>query len=287
MTKYVQNFLAVDVLDSALRGIQEYDPIAHLDVAIVPFEETMPAAIPKIADVLQEVLDWVESSGGRVHFYSAREEPSRPTPKKPAPRKVTNASLVEQLAALSAQVQSLQEQQKLMANVAASSDAVPIAPPGQHVGGPFAARLPSLSSGLGALNQSSKAAAMLVGPPPKTKPPGREGDQPGGLPEDEPKDIAAVSTDPLLAALSSQSTALTALVAHMTSSSDPMSDLATSGGGQLSLSSRGVARRERMQQELANRTSGYFLAVQQQIFKRMNPDKFQKLSRTLWTRVLR
>ena len=226
----------------------------------------------KVSGLSDEVLAWVEGSGGRVHFYSAREEQPKATPKKPAPRKVTNASLVEQLAVLANQVQALQEQQKLLSTVPASSTAVPIAPQGQSPGGHFAARMPSLSAGLGALNQSSKAAALMVGPPPKTKPPGREVEEPDTLPENEPVGIAMVqSADPLLAALSSQSTALTALVAHMTNSADPMSDLASSGGGQLSLSSRGVARRERMQQDLANRTSGYFLAVQQQIFRRMNP----------------
>ena len=271
-TKYVQNFLAIDVLDVALRGIQEYDAIEHLSDSIAPLEDSMPSALPKVVDLIPQVLEWVDGSGGRVHFYSAREEQPKANPKKPAARRPTNASLMDQLASLANQVQALQEQQKLNAASQEAMTPTPVAPPEVPPGGHFAARLPSLSAGLGGLNLSSKAAALSLGPPPKTRPPEKEEGNGGGLVENEPTDIAAVaSADPILAALSSQSTALTALVAHMTSSGDPMSELASSSGGHLSLSSRGVARRERMQQDLANRSSHYFLAVQQQIFKRMNP----------------
>ena len=96
----------------------------------------------------------------------------------------------------------------------------------------------------------------------------------GGLAEDEPKTIEeAGGTSPVLSALASQSSALTALVAHLTGGGDVMHDLSSSSSGSASLSSRGVARRERMQNELAARTSTFFLQVQQQIFKRMNPAK--------------
>ena len=95
-----------------------------------------------------------------------------------------------------------------------------------------------------------------------------------GLVEDEPKTIEeAGGASPVLSALASQSSALTALVAHLAGGGDVMHDLSSSSSGSGSLSSRGVARREKMQNELAARTSTFFLQVQQQIFKRMNPAK--------------
>lgn len=51
-----------------------------------------------------------------------------------------------------------------------------------------------------------------------------------------------------------------------------MADLAgSSSSSGLSLNTRGVARREKMQNDLAMRTSSYFLQVRQQLYKRMNP----------------
>jgi len=66
----------------------------------------------------------------------------------------------------------------------------------------------------------------------------------------------------MFSALSQQSAALTQLVAHL-AGGDPMSDLAGhSGTTGLGLNTKGVARRERMQSDLAQRSSNYFLQVQ-------------------------
>ena len=61
-------------------------------------------------------------------------------------------------------------------------------------------------------------------------------------------------------------------MAHL-AGGDPLSELQLGGatGAGVSLSSKGVARRERMQQDLALRRSTYFLQVQQQLFRRMHP----------------
>lgn len=52
-----------------------------------------------------------------------------------------------------------------------------------------------------------------------------------------------------------------------------MTELSSSSSAGPGLNTRGVARREKMQMELSARTSTYFLQVQQQLFRRMNPTK--------------
>ena len=142
------------------------------------------------------------------------------------------------------------------------------------VPGPMIAKVPSLSAGLshGTLPQ---AASLMVGPPPRTK----------ALPETLPVQDAPAAVPmagwsrggageaEVVSAISQQSLAITQLVAHL-AGGDPLMDLAaSSSSGGIGLSSKGVARRERMQADLANRTSSYFMQVQQQLFKRMNPLK--------------
>ncbi len=272
-TDYVNSFLVVDILDAALLEMHEFDPTTDDAEAIVPFEDTMPSAIPKVSDSVAKILERVDTAvTGRAHFYSAREEPIQvATPKRGGgPKKVSNAVLVEQMNALAAQVQLLAEMQKqnMVGNASPSATLAPDPSGGTQM----VSRLPGLANGLGVCQTPGKA-VQLVGPPPKTKAAERE--RKGvGLVEDEPRAIEEISPqDPILSALSSQSTALTALVAHLAGGGDVLQDLGSSSSGQGSLSSRGVARREKMQNELAGRTSMYFMQVQQQIFKRMNPAK--------------
>lgn len=70
-------------------------------------------------------------------------------------------------------------------------------------------------------------------------------------------------------AISQQSTAITALVAHLTSGSDPLAELQV-GGGTFG-STKGVQRREKMQADLAAGTSQYYLAMMQQVHRRLFP----------------
>ena len=76
-------------------------------------------------------------------------------------------------------------------------------------------------------------------------------------------------------ALVQQSSAITALVAHLTAQADPFSDLAIGSGATSSTSTKGSQRRERMQSDLANGQSAYFLTMMQQVHKRLNPGKPQ------------
>lgn len=271
-TEFVKSFLVVDLADDCLSDMQVFGEGIDPD-QIFPFEDSMPAAFPRVADVVPKVFEWCDSAvSGRAHFYSAREEPERPAmPKRATPKRTTNAALVDQIAALSAQVKLLsdQHQEILQAKSSSSADRVP----DPVIGGSMAARLPSLAAHLG-ISQTPAKASQLLGPPPRV----RQTERASAIPlkrDDDPSGLGAevVSEDPVVQAIATQSTALTALVAHLAGGTDALHDLSGGSSSQLSMSGRGVARRERMQQHLAARSSGFFLQVQQQLYKRMNPSR--------------
>ena len=164
-TDYVNSFLVVDILDVALKEMHEFDQTTDDAEAIVPFEDSMPAAIPKVSDAVAKVLEWVDAAiTGRAHFYSAREEQVPvATPKRSSgPKKISNAALVEQMNALAAQVQLLTEMQKqAIQEKAPSSSAVRV--PDPSGGGLMVSRLPGLANGLGICQTPAKAVQM-VGP---------------------------------------------------------------------------------------------------------------------------
>lgn len=75
----------------------------------------------------------------------------------------------------------------------------------------------------------------------------------------------------MLQALSQQSSALTTLVANLASSSDIFTDLTASGSTGASSAMRGAQRREKLQGELAQGSSQFFLQVIQQMHRKMHP----------------
>lgn len=73
-------------------------------------------------------------------------------------------------------------------------------------------------------------------------------------------------------ALSQQSSALTALVAHLTAGGgDPLLDFGSSSSSSSSTSTRGLLRREKLIADLSAGSSTFFLQFQQQLFRKMNP----------------
>ncbi|CAK8996039.1 unnamed protein product, partial [Durusdinium trenchii] len=160
--------------------------------------------------------------------------------------------------------------------------AAPSAAPagGQRLGlglGPYP-QMPALGQGFAHLGRPKdaavKAAASLLGPPPKTQKKPAVPALPEEVARDEPQDPFQQAADPMLAALSLQSTALTSLVAHLAGhSTDPLIDLQGGSISSSSSSTRGVARREKMQSDLALRQSNYWLAFLQQLSRRMNPSR--------------
>lgn len=114
----------------------------------------------------------------------------------------------------------------------------------------------------------------LLGPPPKTKQPSTTLGLPETKPVEETVTNEADNGQPgWVNILTQQGAALTALVAHL-ASGDALTDLqASSSSSGLSVSTKGVARRERLQGDLASRSSQFFLQVQQQLHKRLHPSQ--------------
>ena len=272
-------FVVVDVQEAILAQCREYDPVTDSTDSIIPFASARPSDLPEVRDALVEITAWITSvNDGRLHFYSAREEPGPvSSAKKAAPKRVTTTQIAQQLAALSARVQLLSAQQDAMKETKAKAGQLDTSaiPAGEPVLGVFpTSKIPALSSQLGPSGpQAVSKVATLVGPPPKVRqslnspavvvdPPGELGSLP--QPEAE-KDMTSI-----VSALSQQSLAITQLVSHLTSG-DAMTELQGGFSSASSTSTKGVARREKMQAELAARTSSYFLQVEQQLFKRMCP----------------
>ena len=167
--------LVIDLLDSALEQIRDYDPVTDAFESILPFHDDHPQCIPQVSSIADELAQWIEKMAfERLNFYSAREELPSPSVKgvaaKKAPGakrtgKVTTAMLADQVSALSAQMQLISQQysdfQKATSHgFAKNAGGVP------H--GPMIAKVPGLSSGM-QLGIPAKSATVLVGPPPKTK----------------------------------------------------------------------------------------------------------------------
>ena len=273
--------LVVDLSDDVLGGCAEYDPVTHDFNACTSFDADRPVALPLITDVFQEIREWLgNAADDRGLFYSAQEDQEPVVPPKAAaakksspPKKVTNQTIMEHLTMLGTQMQALAAQQEeLRSATFKAPSAIPVPGPAKLM--PITSKVPAVSSHFPAATGATSTIAKLVGPPPKTKAfvvsAAEEGQESGGLQADPAVEASEPSN--IVKAISQQSQALTALVAHL-AGGDPLSELQLGGatGAGVSLSSKGVARRERMQQDLALRRSTYFLQVQQQLFRRMHP----------------
>ena len=283
-------FLVIDFDDSVLPLLADFDAETNPE-NVVPFDSDLPNGLPVSDGLAEEVRAWANSQNvGRVVFYSAREEPDvagakQPgaVPKKAGPKKVTNAMLVEQMAQLTAQVQTISAMQQSLVPPPTSSAAVVS---GQSAGSGIAPKMPSVIGSLGGgdvaqildvnlLGQASKA----VGLPPRSRPAPKVPQFPARpstvapVPQELPvaADPATSSTDPMMNALTQQSSALTALVAHLTAGQDPLQELHLTGGSGATSSTRGVQKREKLQSELANGQSQFFVQVMQQMQQEVKP----------------
>ena len=290
-------FYVVDFSDEILAYLRDYDPGRDPEEAIMPFDQEFPLGLPKVEGLDEQIIAWVTSQEvGRANFYSAREEPlspaegvpeaATPPPKKAGARKPTNAMLAEQIELLRAQMASLADAQAAPQTPPHRTAARAQEPAASGVFGLGAsAKVPAVISTIGGggllgtpLLASVAEAAKMVGPLPKVKAvppfPGRQTQAVAELPQQDPSNWMNSSgpADPVLQAIAQQSTALTALVAHLASSSDPLADLGHSGAASSS-TTRGVQRRERPQSELASGSSAFFLTVAQQMHRRMFPSR--------------
>ena len=304
--------LAVVLVDFARdveRGMSEFNPDAP-SASTLCFWPDAPEILPSSSSLMAQALEWTQGElDSRAHFYSATEEEKqapartrRATPKKspaavpshaqdpstPKPKKVTNAVLADQVSALSQslpavmdQLQRMQEQQDKLERLVLTGPAEPRAPP---------YRQPFGSPPAQATQADVRRFAEMIGKPPQVKASPML-NSPGGpvptsklFPEDEPvlqpqdegymdqRDGRVVGQELGMAqALSQQTQAMTALVAHLVGQSD-LSDLA-SGAASSSLTSKGALKREKLQSDLAARSSEYLLQVAQLAFKRSRPSE--------------
>ena len=237
------SFLVIDCSDAVCADLRRYDPVTDSTEEIRPFSSERPAALPATGDVLGDVREWIENVAlARTAFYSAREEQEATpkakatTVKRPsAPKRTSNAVLAEQVATLTEHMKLLAVQQeeilRSQQNMLRSSGSAEAAPVQALGGSSKRPGMPALTSTLPVPKAGQVAAvAKLVGPPPKVKSvpdavargPGDPADEPTNplLPGDE-------SPQAFAKALTQQSAAITALVAHLTTG-DAMVDLSAS-----------------------------------------------------------
>ena len=279
-SEFIAQVHVVDLRDEVLEQMREYDLVTDSSEDIAVFSDQEPNSLPKVATIMHFVYEWVEAVAlERLNFYSAREEQAGTPKAKAAVKKhgvakkarPTIAMLMEQMNVMQAQLQTVLAKPPGHGHQALDGGAGPAAEP---QGGAMIAKIPALTGSVLDGMLPAKAAA-LIGPPPRAKQVPAELVAPGAEGSAVPiqGQQFAGSNGEMLAALSQQSLALTQLVAHL-AGGDALTDLASSSTSTgLSLSSKGVARREKMQQDLANKTSCYFMQMQQQLFKSMNPSK--------------
>ena len=272
------SLLVVDFSDAVLPLLREYEAVSEND-AVIPFSSQYPNAVPMHTELALVSAEWVSSQGSdRVNFYSALDEQVEETPpmlktstKKAPPKRVTNAQMMDQLSAVVSQLQLLSARQDQLEKAGVGLAG--------SVGGPSPSNIPvvpAVSAGLQAVGLGAPPApvpfakfAKIVGPPPRVKPPVNV---PGVTPTAEVPKVAEEETLPsggIASAIAQQSTAITALVAHLANTADPLTEL--QGGGSLSGTTKGVQRREKMQSDLASGTSTYYLQMMQQLHRRMFP----------------
>ena len=300
--------LLVDFTREVERGVSEFDPELGLR-EIQPFWQDAPEVLPSSRSLVESAIEWSRSEmDSRVHYYSAAEEAvtqeaqetARPAPKRSAaipkeqkPKKVTNAVLADpggESRCLSpsfdgsgakdfgatAEVRGGGEERYSGASYPSLSDAL-WSPEGQVAEG------------------GARKFAALVGSPPQARGVPLMNTPKVIVPEDEPTmapDEDGFPVAPRMAedagvatALAQQTQAMTALVAHLVGQAD-LSDL-TSGSSSSALTSKGSTQREKLQNDLASRTSCYLLQVAQLAARRMKPSSLGELKgKALFTKHL-
>ena len=225
--------VCIDCSDGIWEWSREYDPVTDSLEEIGSFSDIRAQALPNVEAALPAIYAWAENTAGRVNFYSAREEPMEPVPttkgaavvakKAGVSKRLTTAVLAEQVQQLASQVSSLVEGQKLLQQRLVQEPTAKAADVQQPGGLLLAPKLPALSSSLSppkGLGLGNAVAAL--GPPPKTKALNSglvSSTMPNANFLDEPVDVFQPQDpalqDPMLAALTQQSAAMTALVAHI------------------------------------------------------------------------
>ena len=294
--------LVVDFHRRILNQVRDFDPVTE-GPGIHAFSADHAEVFPESSSLLLGAYAWLEEGGeGRTQYYSAEEPVTSSHPHEPAPkanasksraksspggastpaRRVTTATLAEQLAeiskslpALSSRLDQMSERQTLLSSPSApASPAVP------------AHKRPFEVSGYQGPKPSPTAFLRTVGSPPRVQAL-KESPRPDrhvSFPEDEPKQIPSdpdfvpptlpdqnLGQGGISAAILQQSQALATLVAHSVNQ-DGFSDLGTTSGSS-SMSLKGSAKREKLMNDLAHRRGDFLLKIAQNAFQRLKPSE--------------
>ena len=263
--------LLLDVEEAFLEYMALFDPVT--DQEVISFVEGSPQLVPHPEEVMAAARAWLESeTAERLAFYTAPEDPEglgpvlpKPAAKKaqPSKKRVTMAQLSEQVASLAGllpglidEVKGVVERQNRLEQ-ASAAQASPAAPLHQQ---PFPQPgVGAHAKGLGALAKQLQVPAKM--PLPNSSPPPPKVTVP---PAAEP---CGSGDSSLAKAVSQQGEALSLLVSHLVAQGESL-DFGTSSA---SVSGKGTARRERLQNELASGSSTFFLQVAQGAHRRLFP----------------
>ena len=282
--------LLVDFDTAVLPRLRGLDPVTE-GPGIHCFSEGAMEIYPSSSELLTAAYTWFqEEQEGRVAFYSAAEDfPPQQAPtvakatqakakqKQPPPKRITTATLSQQLAtltetipALSTSLAAMQRRQDQMEQSMAQRPIQPPAPQRQE----FGFMTPGAKQPLPSPSQFLRQ----VGPPPKVRMPQRSKQQ-EQMPEDEPTapleemDLSLEEGGQqasIAQMLLKQQMALNTLVSHI-ASQDGFQDLGGSASASSTISLKGSARRDRLLADLAARKSDFFLKVAQNAHRRLKP----------------
>ena len=270
--------LLVDLEESVLRFMSVFDPVTESGT-VTCFEPESPHLLPSPEDLMRLAAQWVGADGSSgLPYLSAQEEvdplPSAGPKAAPKGKRITTAQLAEQVNQLAAVLPGIMDQIKVLAERQAAAPnqstpqplPVPTAPvpaPAHQQNFPALvnnpAPQPCLASLASALPVPARPAAASAVPGPAPAPA-----QPALA---QPCSASATSSDQLATAIAQQGQALSLLVSHLASQGDAV-DLSSASAG---LSTKGSAKRERLQQELMQRSGSFFLQVCQNAFRRLHP----------------
>ncbi|CAE7202482.1 NaCP60E [Symbiodinium sp. CCMP2592] len=274
--------LVVDMKEEMATYLRKLDPVTD-PVESQPFLADLPTVVPQHSALVTASKAWLSSeTGERLAFYSASEEPPPPQRAQAAGRakRVTTAQLASQIVGIAEALPNLTAQLQQLADRQSSLEqkftAVPEVAPKAYQQR-FVPPRPKTHS-----EQMLRALGSSLGPPPRLREPGAQiglgapAATAAQVPVDTEEDLEAPAPQGRLAdAILQQSQALTMLVGHLAEGGVDSSALSQG----TALGTRGAAKRERLQAELAARSGDFLLQVSQAAFRRMSPTS--PLPRTL------
>ncbi|OLP93478.1 hypothetical protein AK812_SmicGene24595 [Symbiodinium microadriaticum] len=262
--------LLVDVEEGVLPYMSAFDPVTESGL-VVGFEPEASHVLPASEELMRQALLWVGSDlAPGLAYVTAQEEPEADlgaqAKRAARPKRVTTAQLAEQVNQLASLLPGLVDQVRVLSERQAQQQQ---ASPGQGPGPSHQQDFPLVPQA--SASPAAPFAALASGLPA----PARLGAMPKPGPAPTAQQTAAAaqpsasqaSSDPLATAIAQQGQALSLLVSHLAAQGDAL-DLASTTPG---LASKGSAKRERLQQELMQRSSNFFLQVCQNAFKKLHP----------------